>query len=244
MGVSHFPWISVFSPYSRTFSVHFSYFKFFRVSQHFSSPTLCVSHFPWFSVLFIYLFWPHFRSCCVYSSFSTFLVYLAIFHVLQCVFLVSMIFSFFTILQFLQCAFPISTFFSVSSRNPCHIVFVSHFPRFQFFHHYLGPTVWISHFPRFLLFLIIFQFLQCAFLIFHVFQCFFFAIFQVLHCAFLIFHVFQFLRHITDHTVFVSHFSSFSVFSPYSRYCSMNFSISTFYSFSRHFPVLHCALHI
>jgi hypothetical protein len=24
----------------------------------------------------------------------------------------------------------------------------------------------------------------------------------------------------------------------------MNFSISTFYSFSRHFPVLHCALHI
>jgi hypothetical protein len=27
--ISHFPWFSVFSPYSRSFSVHFSFFTFF-----------------------------------------------------------------------------------------------------------------------------------------------------------------------------------------------------------------------
>ena len=119
-----------FSPWFTSYSVGFSFSMFFSflaiihvlqsqfptchvfsVSRHISSPTMCVSHFPWFSVLFISLFWPYSRSCGVHSSFSTFLVYLAIFHVIQCVFLVSMIFHFFTILQVLQCAFLISHFF-------------------------------------------------------------------------------------------------------------------------------------
>jgi hypothetical protein len=54
--------------------------------------------------------------------------------------------------------------------------------------------VCISHFPGFSVFLAVFQVLQCTFLIFHFFQCFF--------C------------HIPGPKVCVSHFPCFSVFSP------------------------------
>ena len=85
---------------------------------------------------------------------------------------------------------------------------------FSFFHQHLDPTVWISHFPRFLVFLIILQILQCAFLIFN----------------------FKFSCHIPDHKGFGSNFPWFSVFSPYSRSSSAHFSFSTFFSISHHIP--------
>jgi hypothetical protein len=55
--ISHFLPFSVFSPYSRSYSVHFSFSTFFSVFCHNPGPTMCVSHFPWFSV-----FSPYSRS--------------------------------------------------------------------------------------------------------------------------------------------------------------------------------------
>ena len=90
-------------------------------------------------------------------------------------------------------------------------------------------------------FLAILQVLQCAVLIFHVFQlslpyftfysmyfsfsmiCSFLAIFQVLKCVFLFFHVFSVSPHISRPTVWLSHFQLFSVFSPYSRSYTVHF---------------------
>ena len=149
-------------------------------------------------------------------------------------------------------------------------MWVSHFLICQFSPHIPVPTVCNFHFSRVLVFLAIFQVLQCTLLIFHVIQCFsphsrlysvcvsfstffyFLAIFHVLqfafryfhifHCfssqsrsysvcflfstffkfftkiqvliwVFLIFHVFH-CFHNPDHTVCVSHFTGFSVFSP------------------------------
>jgi hypothetical protein len=84
--VSHFPWFLVFSPYSRSYRVHFSISMFFSVSchipgprvlclifhvfyfpRHNPGPTVCFSYFSWFSIFF-----PCSRSYSVYFSFSTF----------------------------------------------------------------------------------------------------------------------------------------------------------------------------
>ena len=87
--------------------MYFSYLKFFTVSYHIPCPTVCVSHFTRFSV------------------------FLAIFHVLLCEFLI-----------FLVCLF--------SRQIPGSTVFVSHFPSFfQFSHHNPGSTVCMSQFIRF-----------------------------------------------------------------------------------------------
>jgi len=51
--ISYFPWISVFLPYSRSYSVHFSFFTF-HWFRHFSSRQGDFSHFPWFSVFLPY----------------------------------------------------------------------------------------------------------------------------------------------------------------------------------------------
>jgi hypothetical protein len=48
---SHFPPFSFLSPYSRSYSVHFSFSTFFIVSRHISAQFMFVSHFPCFSVL-------------------------------------------------------------------------------------------------------------------------------------------------------------------------------------------------
>ena len=95
-------------------------------------------------------------------------------------------------------------------------------------------------------FLAIFQVLQCAFLIFHVFQ--WFRHFSIVKWMFLIFHDFQFLAifhvlqwtflnfppffsfplHISRPKVCISHFPWFSVFSPYSSSYSVHFSCFMF----------------
>ena len=97
----------------------------------------------------------------------------------------------------------------------CHIPVLPFSTFYSVFWHILGPRLWISHFPRFSVFITIFQVLQCVFLILPPFSV-FLAIYQVLQCAVLIFLICHFSCHIQDPTVCVSHFSRFSVFSPYS----------------------------
>jgi hypothetical protein len=108
--VSHFPDVSVFSPYSRFYSLHFSFSRFsvflaifqvpqcvflifhdFHYSRHTPGPTECISHFPCFSV------------------------YLAILHVIQFLHLSLNVFTFLAIIRVLPCVFLFFfTFFRVS----------------------------------------------------------------------------------------------------------------------------------
>jgi hypothetical protein len=192
--------------------VQFSFSMFFSVFCPIPVPIVCISHFLCFSVFFV-------------------------------------------ILQVLECAFLIFHVFQFSCPIP-------------------GPTVCVSHFPHFSVFLTIFQVLHCAFLLKICLTIFsFLTIFQVLECMCLIFHVFYFSHHIQGPTVCVSHFHvfhfsrhnqgprvcishipnfsvfltilqflqcaflkfpSFSVFSPFSRSYSVNFSFSMFFSVSYH----------
>ena len=187
---------------------HFT--RFFSVSCHIPAPTVCVSHFARFSV-----FSPHSRSYHVSFSFSSFVRFLAIFQVQQCVCLIFHVFDFLALFQVLSCA-----------------LFIFHI--FQFSGHIPGPTVCVSHFARLKVFLAIFWVLEFAFLSFHFFLCFspysrsysvcfsfcaffrvfffFFPIFQVLLCVSLIFHVFQFSAHIPGPIVCISRFPRFWVF--------------------------------
>ena len=182
---------------------HFT--RFFSVSCHIPAPTVCVSHFARFSV-----FSPHSRSYHVSFSFSSFVRFLAIFQVQQCVCLIFHVFDFLALFQVLSCA-----------------LFIFHI--FQFSGHIPGPTVCVSHFARLKVFLAIFWVLEFAFLSFHFFLCFspysrsysvcfsfctffrvfFFPIFQVLLCVSLIFHVFQFSAHIPGPIVCISRFPRF-----------------------------------
>jgi hypothetical protein len=127
--------------------------------------------------------------------------------------------------------FSFFTFFSVSCHIPGHTVFVSHFPVFHYCRHNPGPPECISHISSFTLFLAVLQVKQCAFLIFHVFQCVsphsrsysvcftFFAFFCFLNTIrvpysvyFLNFTFFTVSLLILIPTVCVSHFTCFSVF--------------------------------
>ena len=145
-------------------------------------------------------------------SFSSFVRFLAIFQVQQCVCLIFHVFDFLALFQVLSCA-----------------LFIFHI--FQFSGHIPGPTVCVSHFARLKVFLAIFWVLEFAFLSFHFFLCFspysrsysvcfsfctffrvfffFFPIFQVLLCVSLIFHVFQFSAHIPGPIVCISRFPRF-----------------------------------
>ena len=127
MFLSHMLRFSAFSPKSRSYSVHFSFFTFFIVSCRISRPTVCVSHFPHFSV-----FSPYSRSYSVHLSFSPFSVFLAIFHVRQCMYLILLVFLFSSQnpgpTMYISFFF---TLFSVSRNIPGHTWFVSHFPRFS-----------------------------------------------------------------------------------------------------------------
>ena len=114
---------------------------------------------------------------------------------------------------------------------------------FQVFRQNSGPTLCISHNLRFPLFLAIFQVLQCAIFIFHVFQCFSPYSRSCSVCVSLstFFHVFP---HIPGPTMIFS-FSSFVSFPTYSRSYSVYFLFFTFFSVSRHVPgptvcVPHC----
>jgi hypothetical protein len=166
---------------------------------------VCVSHFSRFSV-----FSPYSRSYSVCVSFSMFFRFLAKIQVLQCVF-----FIFLIKIQVLQCLLLIFHVFSVS-------------------HHIPGPTLCVSLFASFSMFLAIFHVLPCEFSFprlsvfspysrsYSVFVSFytffsFLAIIQVLWCTFLIFPFFSVSLHISGHTMFVSPFPRFLLFSTNSR---------------------------
>ena len=149
------------------------------------------------------------------SHFSHISLFLAIFQVQQCVFLILHVFQCFSpYFMSYHGIFSFSSFFQFSRLN-------------------LGPTVYISPLSRLSVFLAIFQVLPCEFLIFHLFQCFspysrskcvffsfstffcFLPIIQVLQCVFLIIHVFN---------CFLAYYGAYSV----------SFSFCTFFSVSRH----------
>ena len=141
--VSYFPRFSVFFPQSSSYSVYFSYLKFFTVSYHIPCPKVCFSFHTFFSV-----------SCHIscptmwFSPFPRFSVvsFLAIFKVLQCVCLILNLFLFprhhpgptvdishfllfsvfLAILHVIQCLFLIFQFLLFSRHNPGPKVFISH----------------------------------------------------------------------------------------------------------------------
>ena len=172
--VSHFPWFSVFSPYSRSYSVHFSLSTFLSVSLHIFGPTVCISHFLCFEY-----FLPYPSSYSVHFTF----------------------FTFFSVSRYISRAtvcvshFPwFSVFLPYSWSYSVHFSF-STFLRVS--HDIPGPTVCISRFPRFWAFLTIFQdrtYLVC-FSFSMIFS--FLAILQVLQCAFNFSWFYRFLPHIS-----------------------------------------------
>ena len=105
----------------------FSFFTFFTMSRHIPGPTVCVSHF---------------ARCSVF---------LAIFQVLACEFLIFSYCSIFSPYYMLYSThFSLSMIFSVSRLIPGPTVCISHFPHISVFSPFIGPT--------------------CSFLIFHVFE--------------------------------------------------------------------------
>jgi hypothetical protein len=143
---------SNFLPYSRSYSVCFSFCKFFSFSHHISYPTMWVSLFHRLSV-----FSPYSKSYSVCASFCRFFsvsrhvpgATMRIFH------------------------FPFWSVYSPYSRcYKCAFLIYKDFQVFLFvcfvfcFCHIPGPTVYVSHFARFSLFPAIFQVLPCEFLIF------------------------------------------------------------------------------
>ena len=103
--------------------------------------------------------------------------------------------------------------------------------------HIPGQTVFVYHFPFFISgfsprstsYQVIFSFPELVS---------FLAIFQVLQCAFLIFHIFQrFSQYSTSYHVCVS-FSTFFSFLPIIQTYSAHFSFFTLFSVSHHNPVI------
>jgi len=143
--VSHFSPFSGFLPYSKSYSVHFSYSTFVSVSCHLPSNTVFVTHFSSildflatfqvekcafriFHVFFLSFLGP--KVCIINFS-----VFLAIFQVLLCAFVIFHLFHFFL---------PYSLIWQ------CGLII---FLIFLFSRHILGPTVCIFHFSHFQCFL-------------------------------------------------------------------------------------------
>ena len=156
-----------FSLHNPCSTVYFSFFTFFTIRRHCPGPTKFESHFPRSSV-----FLPYSRSYSECVSFSKFFSFLAIFLILHCV---------------------------------CFILLVC-----QCSLHIPGPTVCVSHFLHFSVFSPYSRSysVHLSFFTFSVFI----AIYQFLICEFLIFLVSQLSHHIPVPRVCISHFPSFSVF--------------------------------
>ena len=187
MRVSHFPLVTGFSPYCRSYCEHFSFFKFFRASLGFQViQCLCT-----ISVQFSC----HYLGPTLFISLIyRFSLFLAIFHVLQNVFLISHVFH-----CFLPYFMSHHVSFSVSScvsflaifqflQSVCIILHV--FQCFSPYSRSYSVSVSFSNFFSFL------------------------ATILVIEIVFLILHVLTVSRHITCPIVFVSHFARFSVYLP------------------------------
>ena len=209
---SHFPRFSVFSPYSRSNSVCFSFSTFFQVSEHihilefvfliflvfqFSNhtpgPTVCISHFPRISV-FLHISGP-----------TMFVSYFPRFSI------------FFPQSSSYSVNFSYLKFFTVSYHIPC-------------------TTVCVSHFTSFSLFLAIFHVLLCDFLHFLVFQLSVFSPYSKSYSVCVILNLFPFPCHNPGPTVDISHFLLFSVFLAILHVIQCLFLIFLFLLFSRHNP--------
>jgi hypothetical protein len=177
--ISHFPWFSDFSPYSRSYSftflifhvlerflpysrslpcfslifhvfsffamirsyiVHFYYSNYFCVSLYITGHYVFVSPFPRISVFLSYS-----RSYCEHFSFSPFSVFLAIFHNLQCVFLILDVFQF-------------------SQHTPSPTMCISHFSRCSVISSFFKSTSGFFSFSMIFSFLTLFHVLQWTFL--------------------------------------------------------------------------------
>ena len=163
-------------------------------------------------------------------------MFLAIFQVIQCMFLIFHFFSgFLPIFHVLPYVFLIFLVFLNSRHIPGLSVCVSHFPRFSVFspksrhfslHFFNISRTAIFHvlpchfsFSSFVRFLDIFHDLHCFCLIFQVFR--FLATIQILMCIFLIFH-------------------GLHCFSPYSRSYNVCVSFSMFFNFVTVTQFLQC----
>ena len=125
--------------------MNFSFSNFFIVSCLTPGPTLFVSNFPCFSG-----FSSYFSSYNVHFSFFTFSVFLAIFHVLPCEFLM------FLVCQFSHhipgstvCVSLFCTFFHVSRHIPDSTMIFSCFSFVSFLDIFKVITLCVSHFPSF-----------------------------------------------------------------------------------------------
>ena len=138
---------SVFSQYSRSYSVSFTFSTFLSVSRHIPGQIVFVSHFQHFSVFFFAIF---LVLQCVFLIFNVFQSFSTYFMSYSLCFSFSMIFSFLVILQNLKCPFLVITFFQcifpIYQVRKC--VFTI-FHDFQFYCRTSCPTMCISHFLRF-----------------------------------------------------------------------------------------------
>ncbi|SFW05911.1 Uncharacterised protein [Chlamydia abortus] len=127
---------------------------------------MCISHFPRFSVILSF-----FKSSSGCFSFSMIFRFLAIFHVLQWIFLNFPPFSvFLAIFHVLNCVFLIFLDFQLSRHIPGPTVCISHFSRFSVISTFFKSSSGCFSFSMIFTFLVIFHVLQWTFLNFHVFQ--------------------------------------------------------------------------
>jgi hypothetical protein len=218
MGFSAFPFWSVILPYSRSYSVHFS---FFTVSCNIPGHLVFVFLLACFSVFLTILH--------VSLSFSSFFRILAIFQVLLCVCVTfSTFFSFLTTVQVLECVFLILHIF------PCFLPYFSSYHGFliflvcQFSRHIQGPIVSVSHFAHLSFFSTYSRSYSVCFSFFKFFS-FFLHIPGPTRCFSHFSSLSVFLPYSSSYSVHFSFFM-FSVFSPYSTSYSVCFSFSTFIS--------------
>jgi hypothetical protein len=174
--ISHFPKFSVFSPYSRSYSVHFSFFTF-------------CSDFVIFQVVkWMFLIFHDFQFSCHIPfptadipKISTFFIFLS--HISSPKVCIS---------QFRD--------FHFSRHIPRPTVCISHFSSFSVISSLVKSLSGCLSFSMIFSFLALFHVLQWTFLNFPPFSV-FLTIFQILKCVFLIFRDYQFSRHIPGTTV-------------------------------------------
>ena len=137
--VSHFPWFSGFLPYSRSYSVHLSFFSFFRDFVIFQVTKWMFLYFHYFQfpAIFHVLQW-------TFLNYPTFSVFLALFHVLKCVFL-------------------IFWDFQVSRHIPGPTVSISHFSPFAVISWFFKSSSGCFSFSKIFSFLAIFPVLEWTF---------------------------------------------------------------------------------
>ena len=122
----NFPPFSVFLAIFHVLKCVFLIFCDFQFSRHIPDPTVCISHFSHFSVILSF-----FKASSGCFSFSMIFSFLAIFQFLQWTFLNIPPFSvFLAIFHVLKCVFLIFRDFQFSRHIPGPSVCISHFSRF------------------------------------------------------------------------------------------------------------------